>query len=82
MWRQGELTLKAPGGLSQLAGPELLGEDQTKGLRCWEGRKSTDLQSQGPVWLCKARAGCSQEPFRRAPGYGINTVQLPVPPTR
>lgn len=63
-------------------GPELLGEDQTKGLRCWEGRKSTDLQSQGPVWLCKARAGCSQEPFRKAPGYGINTVQLPVPPTR
>lgn len=66
MWRQGELTLEAPGSLSQPAEPGLPGADplpRTKGPRCWGGDGTlTGLQSLGPVWLRKARTGCSLEP--------------------
>lgn len=68
MWHQAELTLEAPGGLSQPTEPRLLSATQNKEAEVL-GRdgKCTGLQSLGPAWLCKARTGYS-DGFLKNPG--------------
>lgn len=64
VWHQGELTLEAPGGLSQPTEPRLPSATWNKEAEVLgRGGKPAYWPAElRPVWLCKTRTGCSQVP--------------------